>query len=292
MNKIIKYLIDNINIVFFILIFLILLYFYNYYINKMLQKIIIFDMDETLGCFFQLGAFIDGLEKFYNKSLSQKEFDEVFDLYPEYIRPDMINILNFLVEQRNKGNVDKIVIFTNNQGPKSWAQKISKYFSNKIQSNVFDKIIGAWKVSNRINEPLRTSHEKKLDDIVNILNINKDSQICFIDDLYHANMDKGNTFYINITPYYIVLPTNVLIQRYIDKYSYRQLIQRNFYNFINNFMSNYKFRSSNFNTQYLKQNIKISDELFNDLLNYLDLVTPVNVFQKKTKKFTRKKNSI
>ena len=105
----------------------------------MLQKIIIFDMDETLGCFFQLGAFIDGLEKFYNKSLSQKEFDEVFDLYPEYIRPDMINILNFLVEQRNKGNVDKIVIFTNNQGPKSWAQKISKYFSIKSSSFIILK---------------------------------------------------------------------------------------------------------------------------------------------------------
>ena len=97
----------------------------------MLQKIIIFDMDETLGCFFQLGAFIDGLEKFYNKSLTQKEFDEVFDLYPEYIRPDMINILNFLVEQRNKGNVDKIIIFTNNQGPKSWAQKFQNIFQIK-----------------------------------------------------------------------------------------------------------------------------------------------------------------
>lgn len=247
-------------------------------------------MDETLGCFFQLGAIMDALEKFYDKKFTQDEFNELLDLYPEYIRPDMINILNFLAEQKKKGNIDKIIIYTNNQGPKSWAEKISKYFSHKIQYNIFDKIIGAWKINNKIIESKRTSHEKKLDDLINILKINKDSQICFIDDLYHKEMDKGYTYYINITPYYVVLPIKSIIQRYISKYSYRQLIQRNFYEFMNNFLENYQFRTANFNMQYFKQNVKISDELFKDLLNYLDLVTPKNHFQKKTNNFTRKKN--
>ena len=38
------------------------------------NRVIIFDLDETLGYFVELGIFIDCLEEFYNKKIENKEF--------------------------------------------------------------------------------------------------------------------------------------------------------------------------------------------------------------------------
>ena len=46
----------------------------------------------------------------------------------------------------------KVIIYTNNIGPKSWVFNIKKYIENKIQGKLFDKIIPAWKVNNIIYE--------------------------------------------------------------------------------------------------------------------------------------------
>ena len=39
------------------------------------HKIVVFDLDETLGCFIELGIFWDSLQKFYNKKLSNEEWE-------------------------------------------------------------------------------------------------------------------------------------------------------------------------------------------------------------------------
>ena len=262
-----------------ILILIIIFYKYNNNIsfnnniinNNMNSKYIVFDLDETLGCFFQLGTFIDGLESFYNKKLDQNEFNETLDIFQEFLRPNIVNILNFLIIQRDSKKLSKIYIFTNNQGDKSWSNRIANYFSYKLQKPCFNKIIGAWKVKGLINEPLRTSHNKKITDFHKITQTNSNSQICFIDDLYHPEMDNGRTFYINITPYYIILPINYMISKYINFNKNKNLFNSNFSQYMHNFLVNYKFRSYNFNNEYFKQNIKISNELFNDLNNYLDI---------------------
>ena len=63
-------------------------------INQMNKKgkYIIFDVDETLGYFSQLGSFIDAIS-FYNKDFSGsvfERFNEILDLFPEFVRPKMI----------------------------------------------------------------------------------------------------------------------------------------------------------------------------------------------------------
>ena len=50
-----------------------------------------------------------------------------------------------------------MIIYTNNQGPKSWAVKIKDYFHYKLSYNLFDRVIGAYKVNGKINEKSRNT---------------------------------------------------------------------------------------------------------------------------------------
>ena len=54
------------------------------------MKIVVFDLDETLGYFTELGIFWDCLKNYLkiknvNKTLSQTDFNNVLDLYPEFL---------------------------------------------------------------------------------------------------------------------------------------------------------------------------------------------------------------
>jgi hypothetical protein len=61
------------------------------------MKIVVFDLDETLGYFTEYGIFWDSLNNFVQiknkKKLTQYDFDSILDLFPEFIRPNIINIL-------------------------------------------------------------------------------------------------------------------------------------------------------------------------------------------------------
>ena len=60
------------------------------------NRVIIFDLDETLGYFVELGIFTDCLEEYYNKKIEKEEFFKILDLYPEFIRPYMLTILKYI----------------------------------------------------------------------------------------------------------------------------------------------------------------------------------------------------
>ena len=69
------------------------------------MKIVVFDLDETLGYFTEFGIFWDSLV-YYVKSknkkiLTQNDFNDVLDLYPEFLRPNIINILTYLKEKKH-----------------------------------------------------------------------------------------------------------------------------------------------------------------------------------------------
>ena len=72
------------------------------------SKIVVFDMDETLGYYMELGMFYDALKSYiktYNIPLTTDQvlFNKVLDLFPEFLRPNIINILNFLkTKKKNK----------------------------------------------------------------------------------------------------------------------------------------------------------------------------------------------
>jgi len=102
------------------------------------NKIVVFDLDETLGQFEELGIFCDAIENYNKRKLNFDEFYTIMDTFPEFIRPNIIKILLYLKNKKQKGDCNKVMIYTNNQGPKEWAQNIKKYFEKKLRYNLFE----------------------------------------------------------------------------------------------------------------------------------------------------------
>ena len=107
-------------------------------LNK--SKIVIFDMDETIGYFVEFGIFWDSLNNYMNsgllenkKRLAQEEFNKILDLYPEFIRPNILTIFQYLKYKKISKQCQGVMIYTNNQGPKEWVQYIKNYFENKLK---------------------------------------------------------------------------------------------------------------------------------------------------------------
>jgi hypothetical protein len=182
------------------------------------MKIVVFDLDETLGYFTQFGIFWDSLcnyVKIKNKtSLSQDDFNKLLDLYPEFLRPNIINILNYLKNKKKTQICNKIMIYTNNTGSREWLNHIISYFEKKIKFKLMDKIIAAFKVNGKHIELCRTTQNKTHKDLIKCSKIPLDTEICFIDDIFHPEMVNDNTYYINIKPYYHDLSFEEIINRF------------------------------------------------------------------------------
>lgn len=208
---------DKIIIIFFVGLLTILLYSI---LSKVLMhkpyNVVVFDLDETLGSFSQLAVLKEVIEKYENRYLSQDEFNNLIDLNPNFIRPGIIRILNYIVKKRREGKCYKIMIYTNNQGPKEWTELISNYFSYKIGENVFDQIIAAFKINGKRIEPCRTSHDKSYNDFINCTKLPSNTQVFFVDDVKHEKMEDENVYYINIKPYHYKPSIEILLN---NKYS-------------------------------------------------------------------------
>lgn len=185
------------------------------------SKIVVFDLDETLGYFMELGMFWDALKayikhKLIKQPIDQKLFNNVLDLYPEFLRPNIINILNYLKKKKEKNHCDKLMIYTNNQGPVEWANYIMKYFEEKINYKIFDQIIAAFKVQGKRVELCRTTHMKTHADLIKCTKLPENTQICFLDDVYYPDMSNEKIYYINVKPYIHDLEFNEMINRLIN----------------------------------------------------------------------------
>lgn len=185
------------------------------------SKIVVFDLDETLGYFMELGMFWDALkayikDKQIKKPINQELFDNVLDLYPEFLRPNIIEILTYLKKKKEKRNCSKLMIYTNNQGPKEWANYIMKYFEKKLNYKIFDQIIAAFKVQGKRVELCRTTHMKTHSDLIKCTKVKEDTEICFLDDVYYPDMSNDKIYYINVKPYVYDLDFNEMIKRCLN----------------------------------------------------------------------------
>jgi len=219
-----------------------------------LSKIVVFDMDETLGYFVEFGIFWDALIAYIKsntgndeipKKLEQYHFNKIFELYPEFIRPNILSILNYLKHKKSTTCCNGVMIYTNNQGPKEWAYFIKGYFEQKINNKLFDQIISAFKVNGKQVEICRTTHDKTYEDFIKCTKIPLTTKICFLDDLYHPEMNNHNVYYIKLKPYVYNLTYDTLIKRFISSDIGRNIIINGeydyFYDFIKNFMNNFDF---------------------------------------------------
>ena len=171
---------------------------------------IIFDLDETLGHFVQLGVINDSIESFLNKKLTQQAFNKLCDMFYDLFRPGIFLVLRYIKRKKLKNKKIKVVIYTNNNGPKSWAKKIYKYIHYKLKYKLFDQAIGAYKIYNKLIEKNRTTHNKTISDFKSCTKANNNSTFCFIDDQYHPYMEKDNVYYIHVKPYVNILSTDII----------------------------------------------------------------------------------
>lgn len=162
-------------------------------------KIVVFDLDETLGYFSEFGMVWDAVTMYVNES--QTLFNELLDLFPEFLRPNILQILNYLKHKKIKSKCNKLILYTNNQGPSEWAKSIIQYFESKLEYKLFDQIIGAYRIGGRQIEMERTTHSKTHGDLTKCAKLPANAHICFLDDLYHPEMKNDNVYYINIKAY-------------------------------------------------------------------------------------------
>jgi len=282
--NIMNIILNNLFIIIIFITFFIISYYY--YMRRNIKHVVVFDLDETIGCFQQLGIFCDALEIFNKKKLTRDDFIEILDLYPEYFRPNLFNIMKFLKQKKIKGDLQKVCLYTNNNGPKEWARRICLYIDNKIDYKLFDNHIGAYMVGGKQIERNRTTHEKTVDDFLNTTHFSQDIKICFIDDLYHEKMDTANVYYIHVEPYNKILPIETLISRYLKRYNLDvDPIQFNkFIKFIKSYMGK-------FNISDIHNDNKIDhNQNGKEILKYLEtFLSDTKLSSKQTKNKTLKK---
>lgn len=224
-------------------------------------KIVVFDVDETLGYFVEFGIFWEALHSFIKYAneiniieekidLAQDDFNKTLDLYPEFIRPNIYSILNYL-KHKMEGRVLKgAMIYTNNQGPKTWVSFIKNYFESKIHYNLFVHIISAFKVNGRQVELCRTTNDKTINDFIRCTKLPTNTQICFLDDTYYPNMNNDNVYYIKVKPYTYDLSFETLIHRFVESDIGKKIITSKevkdiFINFVTTYARQFQFLYTN-----------------------------------------------
>ena len=213
------------------------------------MKIVVFDLDETLGYFTELGILWDCLNnylKIKNKQkLNQCDFNTILDLFPEFIRPNIINILTYLKNKKKTNCCKKMLIYTNNQGPSEWSRHIISYFEDKLNFKLIDQIIAAFKVYGKRVEVCRTSHDKSHKDLIKCTKMPHNTEICFMDDSYYPNMTNENVYYINIKPYFYDLSLDHMLLKLKNSDISKKIIDNeefeNFEEFMNKEFKRYKY---------------------------------------------------
>ena len=216
--------------------------------------IFVFDLDKTLGYFTQIAIFKEAIEAFIKRELTKKEFFELMDIYPEIFRPDIFKVMEHLKKLKMKNKNIKVVIYTNNIGPKSWTYDIKEYIEKKIKHKIFDTVITAWKVGNKTYEKCRTTHDKTISDLRKCAKLSKQSKIIFFDDNRHPEMIHNDITYIFLYPYHNDILFEKMIERFIS--SKNKLVKKigknkqSFIDFVMEFSKNdplgYRYIETNF----------------------------------------------
>lgn len=176
----------------------------------MADKAIVLDLDETLGCFVQFAAITNTLAP-----MTQSTFNALLDIFPEFMRAGIFDVLNYVADQKRRGVCTHVVLYTNNQAPREWAMCIVAYIHYKLGDYaLFDKVVGAFKVGRKRVEMYRTSHDKMYTDLLRCCTaLTTETDICFIDDCMHPLMLNTRVMYLKVSPYVHYLPADVIVER-------------------------------------------------------------------------------
>ena len=158
------------------------------------MKAFVFDLDETLGHFVEIGQMHNIISR--HMYISQDLFNQWLQIYPFLLRPDILIVLLYLCAYK-KQNMCRIIVYTNNTGSSEWVNKIIQYIEYRVGEKVFDYVITGF----RPNASMRSSHDKTYSDLCRCAYLEPYDEICFIDDQDHPFMKVPQVNYIRIPPY-------------------------------------------------------------------------------------------
>ena len=183
--------------------------------RKRTTSVLAFDLDETLGSFVDLEVLWRWINSMKNNNIS---FNQVLDLYPEFLRFGILHILEYLIQKKKQGLCDKIYIYTNNQCESNLVELISKYFNYKLKTDgdIFDRTICAFKINGKNVELSRTTHKKTYSDFIKCTLLPKKTKICFIDNTYYPDMLNNRVYYIQPISYFHNMVTTNIIDRFLS----------------------------------------------------------------------------
>jgi hypothetical protein len=211
----------------------------------MVKKYVVFDLDETLGYFTELGIIWSCLETVYNAS-GQESFNELCRVFEkEYFRPGIFKAMRFLKEQ---GNDVRVVLYTNNTGSVKWLKLLLSYIEERSGAGeIFHKIVPGYRPGMK-GSHARTSFNKTYSEII-----------------------RCNVTYINVRPFFHPLRATYIIEklqtsyfRFMD-YSSNSYLYKCIRNFHNNYISN----------GHHKRSTRISKD---------DIIEPLRIFLNKRKR--------
>jgi hypothetical protein len=195
------------------------------YKSKKILNAIAFDLDETIGSFSDFYSIWSRLEPAMKTQLI---FNEIMDLYPEFMRVGILSILRFIQKKQELGQCLPIYIYTNNQcEDTSWIYQLIEYLESRVYLEkvvkLFARPICAFKIKNKIIEPNRTTNEKTYVDFVRCSMLSTSHELCFIDDNYHRKMKHPRVYYIQPPPYVHPLSFKDVIDRFLMSGVYKKL---------------------------------------------------------------------
>ena len=287
-----------------------------------IPKVVVFDLDETIGCFSDLyliwtAIFNTGIYKGpTNPHIVQTIFNELLDLYPEFLRYGILHILDFIRTKIQNGESHCIYLYTNNQcnfiacpesrddkqtSPTEWVIMIIVYLNMKIgaTNTIFAKPICAFKIGSRIIEPLRESRRKTHSDLLKCAVLPKNTEICFVDDAYHSQMVHNKVYYVQPPPYVHELSQTAIIDRFMVSALYTKLNNLHYGNtcFESVFATNLSTSTNLPVSTGLSRN-EHNKEVYHKMMYYIKeffcisaKMQPTRKRQGRIGKFTRKKKS-
>lgn len=191
------------------------------------EKVVVFDLDETLGSFGDLYILWSGIRHLVQDF---DFFEDLANMFPETIRFGILTILEYLYRKKQKNQCKKIYIYTNNQCSGDWVKRLTDFLCLRVRQSyqhhqnlnrlptepLFDQLICAFRINNKPIELLRTSHKKSINDLIDCTLLSKDADVCFIDDVEHRQMKNSQVYYICPRPYYHNLTAEDIVTRLIN----------------------------------------------------------------------------
>lgn len=237
-------------------------------ISRQHEKVLVFDLDETLGSFSELQWIWTTIIEHYSANPTsypnqhqQPKITPLYvlqillEIYPEFLRPGILHILDYVARRKKQGDCMGIFLYTNNQGSSVWLDTIVDYFNEELTKknnlpNFFDQVIQSFKIGTQKVELNRTTQMKTYNDLIRCTLLPNETEICFVDNSYYQYMKHPKVFYIQPRSYHHMMSKEDIQERFT--FAETSGILNDFYPFLSKdsptklpFFHSFRFMTSN-----------------------------------------------